>query len=171
MAGAVLVPSKGLMGGRETTYATGVGERRTIALEDGSHIDINSASRVTVRFERHARRIKMDDAQVYFDVAKDSSRPFLITAATPRCGWSAPSSTFGVDGQVAVNVQRGLVEVRPHLSSGATPFRLRPGQGLSHREGQTADAKLQTVALEEVAGWRRGAWSIATSRSRRSPAT
>src|SRR6478752_10751560 len=78
VAGAVLVPSKGLMGGRETTYVTGVGERRTIALEDGSRIDMNSASRVTVRFERHARRITMDDAQVFFDVAKDPSRPFVI---------------------------------------------------------------------------------------------
>jgi transmembrane sensor len=157
VAGAVLVPSKGLMGGRETTYVTGVGERRTIALEDGSRIDMNAASRVTVRFERHARRIKMDDAQVFFDVAKDSSRPFLISAGDTQV--RVVGTQFDVrrrDGKVAVNVQRGLVEVRPHLARDAAPYRLRPGQGLSHREGQTADAKLQAVAVEEVAGWRQG---------------
>ncbi len=157
VAGAVLVPSKGLIGGRETTYVTGVGERRTIALEDGSRIDMNSASRVTVRFERHARRIEMGDAQVFFDVAKDPARPFLISAGDTQV--RVVGTRFDVrrrDGQVAVNVQRGLVEVRPHLSAGAAPFRLRPGQGLSHQEGQAADARLSTVAVDEVAGWRQG---------------
>jgi transmembrane sensor len=157
VAGAILVPSKGLLGGRETTYVTGVGERRAIALEDGSRIDMNAASRVTVRFERHARRIKMDDGQVFFDVAKDSARPFLIAAGDTQV--RVVGTQFDVrrrDGQVAVNVQRGLVEVRPNLAANAAPFRLRPGQGLSHREGQAADAKLQAVALGEIAGWRQG---------------
>jgi transmembrane sensor len=157
VAGAILAPSKGLIGGGETTYVTGVGERRTIALEDGSRIDMNAASRVTVRFDRHARRVKMDNAQVFFDVAKDPSRPFLISAGDTQV--RVVGTQFDVrrrDGQVAVNVQRGLVEVRPHLSSDAAPYRLRPGQGLSHQEGQAADAKLSTVAVEEVAGWRQG---------------
>ncbi|WP_165187027.1 FecR family protein [Caulobacter soli] len=157
VAGAVLVPSKGLMGGRETTYVTGVGERRTIALEDGSRIDMNSASRVTVRFERHARRIEMGDAQAFFDVAKDPSRPFLISAGDTQV--RVVGTQFDVrhrDGLVAVNVQRGLVEVRPHLAADAAPFRLKPGQGLVHHEGQAADARLSTVAVDEVAGWRQG---------------
>ncbi|MBO9560038.1 MAG: FecR domain-containing protein [Caulobacter sp.] len=157
VAGAVLVPSKGLIGGRETTYVTGVGERRAIALEDGSRIDMNAASRVTVRYDRHARRIKMDDGQVFFDVAKDSNRPFLIAAGDTQV--RVVGTQFDVrrrDGQVGVKVQRGLVEVRPNMASDATPFRLRPGQGLSHQEGQTDDAKLQPVAVEEIAGWRQG---------------
>lgn len=157
VAGAVLLPASGLMGAHETTYVTGVGERRTIALEDGSRIEMNAASRVTVRFERHARRVRMDDAQAFFDVAKDSSRPFLISAGDTQV--RVVGTQFDVrrrDGQVAVNVQRGLVEVRPDASSDAAPFRLRPGQGLAHREGQSADAKLSTVAVEEVAGWRQG---------------
>ena len=157
VAGAILVPSKGLIGERETTYVTGIGERRAVALEDGSRIDMNAASRVTVRFERHARRVEMDDGQVFFDVAKDPSRPFLISAGDTQV--RVVGTQFDVrrrDGQVAVNVQRGLVEVRPNLSGDAAPFRLRPGQGLSHREGRTADAKLAPVALEEVAGWRQG---------------
>lgn len=155
VAGAVLLPASGLMGAHETTYVTGVGERRTIALEDGSRIEMNAASRVTVRFERRARRVRMDDAQAFFDVAKDSSRPFLISAGDTQV--RVVGTQFDVrrrDGQVAVNVQRGLVEVRPDAS--AAPFRLRPGQGLSHHEGQSADAKLSTVAVEEVAGWRQG---------------
>jgi transmembrane sensor len=157
VAGAILLPNSGLMGVHETTYSTGVGERRTIALEDGSRIEMNAASRLTVRFERHARRVHLGDAQAYFDVAKDSSRPFLISAGDTQV--RVVGTQFDVrhrDGQVAVNVQRGLVEVRPNLPSDAEPFRLRPGQGLSHRKGRTDDARLSTVAVEEVAGWRQG---------------
>ncbi|MFZ0266747.1 FecR family protein [Caulobacter sp.] len=157
VAGAVLLPSSGLIGAHETTYATGVGERRTIVLEDGSRIEMNAASRLTVRFERHARRVRLDDAQAFFDVAKDSSRPFLVSAGDTQV--RVVGTQFDVrrrDGQVAVKVQRGLVEVSPDLPRDAAPFRLRPGQGLSYREGRAADASLQAVAVEEVAGWRQG---------------
>jgi transmembrane sensor len=157
VAGAILLPASGLIGVHETTYTTGVGERRTIALEDGSRIEMNAASRMTVRFERHARRVHMGDAQAYFDVAKDTSRPFLISAGDTQV--RVVGTQFDVrhrDGQVAVNVQRGLVEVRPNLPRDAEPFRLRPGQGLSHRKGVAADARVSTVAVEEIAGWRQG---------------
>jgi transmembrane sensor len=157
VAGAVLLPSSGLLGAHETTYVTGVGERRTVALEDGSRIEMNAASRMTVRFERHARRVHLGDAQAFFDVAKDSSRPFLVSAGDTQV--RVIGTQFDVrhrDGQVAVNVQRGLVEVRPNLPHDAAPFRLRPGQGLSHRKGQRADARVSTVAVEEIGGWRQG---------------
>ncbi|MDR6532881.1 transmembrane sensor [Caulobacter rhizosphaerae] len=157
VAGAILLPGSGLLGAHETTYVTGVGERRTVALEDGSRIEMNAASRMTVRFERRARRVHLDDAQAFFDVAKDASRPFLVSAGDTQV--RVVGTQFDVrqrDGQVAVNVQRGLVEVRPNLPRDAAPFRLRPGQGLSHRKGQRADARVQAVAVEEIAGWRKG---------------
>jgi transmembrane sensor len=157
VAGAVLLPNSGLMGAHETTYVTGVGERRTIALEDGTRVEMNAASRMTVRFERHARRVDLGDAQAFFDVTKDSARPFLIQAGDTHV--RVVGTQFDVrhrDGRVAVNVRRGLVEVRPNLSRDATAFRLHPGQGLSHQEGLSDDARVGTVAVEEVAGWRQG---------------
>lgn len=157
VAGAVLLPSSGLLGGRETVYSTGMGERRTIALEDGTRIELNAASRLSVRFDRHGRHVRLGDAQAFFDVAKDSARPFLIEAGDTQV--RVVGTAFDVrrrDGQVGVKVQRGLVEVRPHLRDGAAPFRLTPGQELSHREGQVDDAHVATVALDEVAGWRQG---------------
>jgi len=70
---------------------------------------------------------RLGDAQAYFDVAKDPARPFLIDAGDTQV--KVVGTAFDVrrrDGQVAVNVQRGLVEVRPHMDAAATPFRLRP---------------------------------------------
>jgi transmembrane sensor len=153
VAGAVMLPGGGLMGGRTTTYATGVGERKTIALEDGSRIELNAASRLTVRFERNARHVELNDAQAFFDVAKDARRPFLIQAGDTQV--RVVGTQFDVrhrDGRVDVAVQRGLVEVRP---GGGAASRLRPGQGLSHVEGQS-DARVATVAVSEISGWRQG---------------
>lgn len=153
VAGAILLPAGGFLGGREIHYATGVGERRTIALEDGSRIELNAASRLTVRFERNIRHVRLDDAQAFFDVAKDSRRPFLVEAGDSQV--RVVGTQFDVrhrDGQLAVAVQRGLVEVR---AASAPPVRLRPGQGLSHIEGQD-DARAATVPVDEVTGWRQG---------------
>lgn len=156
VAGAVLLPNA-LTSGREATYVTGVGEHKTIALEDGTRVELNAASRLTVRFERNARHVQMGDAEAFFDVAKDPRRPFLIEAGDTQV--RVVGTAFDVrrrDGRVAVSVQRGLVEVRPDSPSGATPFRLHPGQGLSHQEGQTDDARVTAVAVDEVMGWRQG---------------
>jgi transmembrane sensor len=156
VAGAVLVPMYGPGAARETVYSTGIGERKTIALEDGTRVDLNAASRITVRFERGERHVTMGDSQAYFDVAKDPKRPFFIDAGDTQV--RVVGTAFDVrrrDGEVAVAVQRGLVEVRPTTDHGAAPYRLKPGMGLSHVEGQ-AGAQVSTVATEEILGWREG---------------
>jgi transmembrane sensor len=157
VAGAILLNGADLLGGRETAYATGVGERRTVTLEDGTRIELNAASRLTVRFERHARRVRLDDAQAFFDVAKDARRPFLIEAGDT--GVRVVGTRFDVrrrEGLVTVAVQRGLVEVRPGSPDDAEPLRLTPGQGVSHREGAAGEARVAPVPVDEVAGWREG---------------
>lgn len=156
VAGAVLFPMYGPGSARETVYSTGVGERKTVALEDGTRIDLNAASRISVRFERGERHVSMGDAEAYFDVAKDPSRPFLIEAGDTQV--RVVGTAFDVrrrDGAIAVAVQRGLVEVRPTTDLSATPYRLKPGMGLSHVEGQ-AGSQVSSVATDEILGWREG---------------
>ncbi|MGR4864042.1 FecR family protein [Caulobacter sp. LARHSG274] len=156
VAGAILLNGADLFGGRETTYATGVGERKIVSLEDGTRIELNAASRLSVRFERNVRRVRLDDAQAFFDVAKDPRRPFLIEAGDTQV--RVVGTQFDVrrrDGLVAVGVQRGLVEVRAGAPD-AAPLRLKPGQGVAHREGQAEDTRVAPVAADEVAGWRQG---------------
>jgi transmembrane sensor len=153
VVGAVLLP---LTAGSETVYSTGVGERRTVTLEDGSRIDLNAHSRVTVRFARGVRHVTLGDAQAFFDVAKDPRRPFVIDAGDTQV--RVVGTAFDVrhhDGVVAVAVQRGVVEVRPGTADHPTPIRLLPGEGLSHIEGQ-AGTRLRPVAIDEITSWREG---------------
>lgn len=152
VAAAVLGP--GLLNSpAETIYSTGKGERRTIALEDGSHVDLAPGSRMVVRFTHGERHVDLGDAQAIFDVTKDPSRPFVIAAGDTRV--RVVGTRFDVrhrDGRVSVGVERGLVEVSPGDSK---TYRLPPGRGLTHVEGAN-DAKLADLAPGEATAWRNG---------------
>jgi transmembrane sensor len=60
------------------TYATGLGEQRTIRLSDSSVIDLNARSRIRVHFTRGERTVELIEGQALFHVAKDSQRPFVV---------------------------------------------------------------------------------------------
>jgi transmembrane sensor len=62
------------------TYRTAVGERRVVALADGSTIDLNTDCKVRVRLSRERRAISLDKGQALFAVAHDTTRPFIVTA-------------------------------------------------------------------------------------------
>jgi transmembrane sensor len=57
---------------------TGVGERRQVALEDGSQLQLNSNSAVDVKFDGHQRVIELLQGELWVDVAKDAQRPFVV---------------------------------------------------------------------------------------------
>lgn len=65
-----------------STYHTGVGERRTVRLEDGSVVELNALSRVRVHLSEDLRVIDLLSGQALFDVAKDEKRPFLVRSGT-----------------------------------------------------------------------------------------
>lgn len=152
VAAAVLGPSL-ISGPAETVYATQVGQRRTVELDDGSRIDMAPGSRMTVRFTRGERHVDLGDAQALFDVAKDAKRPFVIAAGDTRV--RVLGTRFDVrhrDGRVTVGVERGLVEVSP---GSAQTYRLTPGRSLTHAEGASV-ASLGELAPGEAEAWKSG---------------
>lgn len=63
------------------TYETGVGERRVVALSDGSKVSLDGATVVRVSYTRANRRLWLDRGRAKFEVAKDPLRPFSVAAA------------------------------------------------------------------------------------------
>lgn len=124
------------------TYDTALGERRVVALADGTHITLNGGSHLTATLGRRERRVVMASAEAVFDVAKDPERPFFIEAGDREI--RVVGTEFNVlhqGGDTKVTVRRGVVEVRPAGAPGAQPLaRLTKGQALVHHEGQKADA-------------------------------
>ena len=59
-------------------YETGVGERRTVALADGSAVSIDADTLVRVRYLGDRREIWLDHGRAKFSVAKDPLRPFSV---------------------------------------------------------------------------------------------
>lgn len=92
---------------------TVVGEQRTLLLEDGSVVRLNTDSRIRVRFADKERRIELPQGEALFQVAKDAQRPFLVV--TPQATVRAVGTEFNVRTLAtgtAVAVLEGKVEVR-----------------------------------------------------------
>lgn len=139
------------------TFQTARGETRTIRLDDGSVIALNSGSRIEVVMGRRSRRVTMDDAEASFDVAKDPSRPFLIAVGDQQV--RVVGTEFNVAhhrGEVAVTVRRGVVEVRPSAAlEGPAAARLTPGAQLVHRPG-AAGYDIRRVDPAVAFSWKSG---------------
>jgi transmembrane sensor len=102
---------------REQTIQTERGERRAVALADGSVVEVDPQSRLRVAFEKHTRRVFLEKGRALFRVAKNPERPFLVQAdgTTVR----AVGTAFGVERKlqgVVVTVAEGKVAV---LASGS----------------------------------------------------
>ena len=101
-----------LLENQNPNYATQTGEERSILLPDGSHIELNSKSRVRVRFSSSEREIDLLEGQALFKVAKDASRPFLVHSDAVRV--RAVGTQFDVYKKVSgttVTVLEGRVAV------------------------------------------------------------
>ncbi|WP_426236336.1 FecR domain-containing protein [Pseudomonas sp. TWP3-2] len=64
--------------------ATGTGERREFALEDGSTVTLNARSRVVPRFDNIERLLELRSGELLVDVAKNLSRPFVVETGHGR---------------------------------------------------------------------------------------
>ena len=87
-------------------------ERRT--LEDGSVIDLNRGAELRVYYTAGERRIELTRGEAHFQVAKDPSRPFTVSAGTVTV--RAVGTAFNVQRRtstVEVLVTEGTVDVRP----------------------------------------------------------
>jgi transmembrane sensor len=153
---ALAVMPVGLLSAPPQTYTTAKGEHRTVTLADGTKVDLNAGTRMTVTLARHERRVSMPEGEAVFDVASDHSRPFLIAAGDRTV--RVVGTRFDVrrrEGQLSVTVDRGVVEVRPNEDARGRAFRLHPGQRLDHVQG-AADAHVRAVAPADVYAWRTG---------------
>jgi transmembrane sensor len=98
--------------GDSARYVSGIGEIRRIALEDGSTLILNTATEVAVEFSAQQRDIRLIRGEALFEVAHDSSRPFVVVANDTAV--RAVGTAFAVrmeSNQIDVTVTEGVVEV------------------------------------------------------------
>jgi transmembrane sensor len=137
-------------------YATDLGEQRTITLEDGSHIELNAHSRVRVRFGSSERSVDLLEGEVFFKVAKDPRRPFIVRSETTAV--RAVGTEFDVyqkSAQTTVTVIEGRVTVTPLRVADTSARPPVLPSAASEQDGTLApfylDAGEQAVVTQRVA--------------------
>ncbi|MDR6530203.1 transmembrane sensor [Caulobacter rhizosphaerae] len=144
----------GATASRPADYATGPGQIRTIALDDGSRVTLGPSTHLRVRLTRKTREVELLQGASAFDVAHEPSRPFEVTAGDRRV--RVLGTEFDVirrDGGAQVTVRRGLVAVAD--LRGGHRARLARGQQLTHRAGAQTDA-ISTADPDQAFGWIQG---------------
>ncbi len=135
---------------------SGVGERRTTQLADGTEAMLNTASAINVRFDAAQRRLQLLAGEVLITTAHDSAspaRPFLVET---RHGEALALGTQFIVRQdehaTRVAVLEGAVQIRPGQAS--APLLLRAGQQAGF---STAGATEPTPADKQAAiAWTQG---------------
>lgn len=93
-------------------YVTAVGEQRSITLEDGSVVELNSRSRLRTHFEENLRAIELLEGEAIFRVSKDPTRPFRVrTGATDIVAIGTAFNVKASDARTVVTVLEGRVRV------------------------------------------------------------
>lgn len=144
------------LAGRTVVYVTAPGEQKTISLADGSTINMNGGSRLSVRLTAKARLVDMGSAEAAFDVAHDASRPFLVTVGQSQV--EVLGTAFDVRRDAAttrVSVARGVVRVsdladpghKVRLTAGQTVARADADGALAVTEGPVTTAAWQSRRL------------------------
>jgi len=134
--------------GREV-YSTQIGEQRSIALADGSTVELNSQSRVRVRFDNRQRRIELLEGQALFHVTKDPARPFLVRA--DRTTVRAVGTVFDVyrkRGTAVITVVEGVVVVEHNEAEPAPTSAIVAEQ--SHEQGERPFPPVRLAAGRQV---------------------
>lgn len=138
---------------RPLTYATAVGEQRTVRLEDGSRVTLDTGSRIQISLREERRSVTLLAGQAFFDVAGNPARPFVVTAGDARI--TAIGTRFDVrrtGNGARVTLVEGRVAVR-ETSDGGPGWSLDPGQQVVTDAPRPA---VTTVDIAQETSWTMG---------------
>jgi transmembrane sensor len=132
---------------------TGVGERREVALSDGSHVQLNSNSALDVKFDGQQRVIELLNGEMWVEVAKDARRPFVVR--TDQGTATALGTRYLVkraaDGSTVVSVLESVVAARP---DGAEAVNVMAGQTTTLKDGRAQTPR--PIGNTDPDAWTRG---------------
>lgn len=152
-------------------YATGVGEHRVVMLADGSRMSLNTATKVRVRLSSSQRLVEVEAGEALFEVAKDTSRPFLVTAGGTEVKATGTaflvrlqSSSQEASSSLEVTLIEGQVVLRPKAglvgaSAGAGSVVMTAGERVrvdgALADPRTSKARVERPGLNRAMAWTR----------------
>ncbi len=102
-------------------HETAIGEAETVAFADGSTAQLNTASKIAVKFTRTERGVELVAGEAFFEVEKDQKRPFVVRTANAAI--TVTGTAFDVlssGNRSSVHVVTGVVDVTPRHGPSST---------------------------------------------------
>lgn len=104
--------------GSAQVFATPIGARESVVLEDGSKLTLNTSTQLRAKIDWNERIVWLDDGEAYFDIAHDAARPFVIIAGSRRVTVVGTKFSLRREGdRLKVDVVEGRVRVQSASSS------------------------------------------------------
>jgi transmembrane sensor len=178
VAAALVLITAWLLWPQTSVYRTPVGGLETVPLPDGSIVTLNTESAIRVAETSQERRVTLERGEVFFEVAKDPKRPFVVEAGNKRV--IAVGTQFSVwreanDNNIQVVVTEGTVRLEgpaplltghgthPTVSGNAAPRPGRSGEALlpAGTVAHAGDAgvlvqQASAIDTEQTLSWRHG---------------
>ena len=138
-------------------FATTLGETRDVSLPDGTMVTLNTDTVLTYSVTRGERRAHIERGEVFFDVAHDEARPFIVDAGDARATVLGTSFTVRKTADKSVVcVLSGVVAVSPAIeNTGLEPLRLEAGQTVAVTSTGAFSA-INAFDTNIAATWRHG---------------
>ena len=129
---------------------TPAGVRRAVTLADGSRIDLNGGTRLTVR-DATSRVVTLERGEATFRVTHNADHPFVVQSGRMRLqDVGTVFNVTRVGPHLGVQVAEGAVMFQPERER----IMLTAGAALSHVDGETA--RLSGIGVDDVGSWRKG---------------
>lgn len=161
---AAAVAFAGLLGGAllwrtpaepELLYATAIGEQRSLQLEDGTRVDLDTNSQLRVQYNHRERKISLDRGRAFFRVAHQQRPLRVVTGANSVRAVGTQFEVYRQTGMVDVALFEGRVELLAAVAGekpGLTLATLDPGQK-ARINGQQISFSTEPVMAGGVPDW------------------
>jgi transmembrane sensor len=131
--------------------------QRSIALEDGSVMDVNVGSDVAVQFSANERRVTLQRGEAHFQVAHNVARPFIVTAGNVSVravgtAFEVRMTSDAVDVVVVEGkVQLGRkVETPASVAASSPPLLIAGERAQLTRADSEAPPKIEKIDAESI---------------------
>lgn len=110
-------------------HRTDTGERKTVALADGSSVDLSTATALSIDFSPTRRRVTLLSGAAFFTVAPDQDRPFSVKADNGET--TALGTAFEV-AHIGPAVRVTVTESTVAVDAAGRSLRLTPGEAAQY---------------------------------------
>jgi len=111
----VLAITAGVYYWNDNAVTTRIGQQEVRLLRDGTRVVLNTDTRIEVKYDEHARRVRLIRGEARFDVSKHPNWPFLVSVDGQEIRALGTSFIVRLDGieDLSVTLVEGRISVVP----------------------------------------------------------